>query len=109
MTRKIDESGNILSQEITESIDISVIDQDGNEAELISFEDITHVTVTSDGLLPDVKLEVATKNKELLNTMSLEMDDISATQTALEETSNTQSENVDATMMATTEIYEQML
>ena len=109
LTRRIDESGNILSQEITESIDISVIDQDGNEAELSSFEDITHVTVTSEGILPDVELEVATKNEEVLNTMSLKMDDIYATQTTLEETSNAQSENVDATMMATTEIYEGLL
>lgn len=109
LTRRIDESGNILSQEITESIDLSIVDQDGNEAELSSFEDITYVTVTPEGLLPDVKLEVATKIEEVLNTMSLEMNDISTTQTTLEETSNTQSENIDSTMIATTEIYEGLL
>lgn len=109
LTRRIDESGNILSQEITESIDLSVVDQDGNEAELSSFEDITYVAVTSEDILPVVELEVATKNEEVLNTMSLKMDDIYATQTTLEETSNAQSENVDATMMATTEIYEGLL
>ena len=37
------------------------------------------------------------------------MDDISTAQTTLEETSNTQSENVDSTMLATTEIYEGLL
>lgn len=109
LIRRIDESGNILSQEITESIDLSVVDQDGNGTKLSSFEDITYVTVTSEGILPDVELEVATKNEEVLNTMSLKMDDIYATQTTLEETSNAQSENVDATMMATTEIYEGLL
>lgn len=37
------------------------------------------------------------------------MDDISKTQNALQETSNIQSENVDSTMIATTEIYEGLL
>ena len=109
LTRRIDESGNILPQETTESIDISTVDQDGNDTELSTFDDITHVTLSSEELIPEAELEVATKNEEVLNTMSLEMDDISATQTTLEETSNTQSENVDSTMLATTEIYEQLL
>ena len=37
------------------------------------------------------------------------MDDISTAQSTLEKTSNTQSENVDSTMIATTEIYEELL
>ena len=98
-----------LATESVKTVDLSVVDQDGNNTKLSSFEDITHVTVTSDGILPDVELEVATKNEEVLNTMNLEMDDIYATQTTLEETSNAQSENVDATMIATTEIYEGLL
>ena len=93
----------------SDTIDISVVDQDGNDAKLSTFDDLTHVTLSSEGLIPEAELEVATKNEEVLNTMSLEMDDISTTQTTLEETSNTQSENVDATMLATTEIYEQLL
>ena len=96
-------------QESVKTVDLSVVDQDGNNTKLSTFDDLTHVTLSSEGLIPEAELEVATKNEEVLNTMSLEMDDISATQTTLDETSNTQSENVDATMIATTEIYEQLL
>ena len=66
LTRRIDENGNILSQEITESIDISVVDQDGNDTKLRSFNDITHVTLSSEGLIPEAELEVATKEDVLL-------------------------------------------
>ena len=97
------------TEKVIKTVDLSVIDQDGNGTKLSTFDDLTHVTLSSEGLIPGAELEVATKNEEVLNTMSLEMDDISATQSTLEETSNTQSENVDATMIATTEIYEQLL
>ena len=91
------------------TVDLSTVNQDGNNTELSTFNDITHLTLSSEGLIPEAELEVATKNEEVLNTMSLEMDDISTTQNALKETSNTQSENVDATMIATTEIYEELI
>lgn len=98
-----------LPQQSIKTVDLSVVDQDGNNTELSTFNDITHVTLSSEGLIPETELEVATKNKEVLNTMSLKMDDISTTQNTLEEASNTQSENVDSTMIATTEIYEGLL
>ena len=98
-----------LATESIKTVDLSTVNQDGNNTKLSTFNDITYVTISSEGLIPEAELEVDTKNEEVLNTMSLEMDDISTTQTTLEETSNTQSENVDATMMATTEIYEQLL
>ena len=98
-----------LLEDSIKTVDLSVVNQDGNNTNLSTFDDITHVTLSSEGLIPEAELEVATKNEEVLNTMSLEMDDISTTQNDLQETSNTQSENVDATMIATTEIYEQLL
>ena len=97
------------SVESVKTVDLSVVDQDGNNTKLSTFDDLTHVTLSSEGLIPEVELEVATKNEEVLNTMSLEMDGISTSQNTLEETANTQSENVDATMIATTEIYEELL
>ena len=109
LTQRIDENNEVLAQEVVKTVDLSTVNQDGNNTKLSTFNDVTHVTLSSEGLIPEAELEVATKNEEVLNTMSLEMDDISATQTTLEETSNTQSENVDATMIATTEIYEQLL
>ena len=99
----------LLPSESVKTVDLSVTDQNGNVTKLSTFNDITHVTLSSEGLIPEAELEAATKNEEALNTMSLEMDDISATQTTLDETSNIQSENVDSTMVATTEIYEQLI
>ena len=98
-----------LATESIKTVDLSVVDQDGNNTKLSTFDDITHVTLSSEGLIPEAELEVATKNEEVLNTMSLKMDDISKTQNDLQETLDTQSENVDATMIATTEIYEGLL
>ena len=98
-----------LATESVKTVDLSTVNQDGNDTKLSTFNDITHVTLSSEGLIPEAELEVATKNEEVLNTMGLEMDDISTTQNALQETSNAQSENVDSTMIATTEIYEGLL
>jgi hypothetical protein len=109
LTQRIDENNEVLSQEVVKTVDLSVLDRDENNTRLSTFNDITHVVLSSEGLIPGAELEVATKNEEVLNTMSLEMDDIFTTQTALGETINTQSENVDATMIATTEIYEELL
>ena len=109
LTQRIDENNEVLAQEVVKTVDLSVVDQDVNDTKLSTFNDITHVTLSSEGLIPEAELEVATKNEEVLNTMSLEMDDISTTQNALQETSDNQSENVDSTMIATTEIYEGLL
>ena len=98
-----------LATESVKTVDLSVVNQDENNTKLSTFNDITHVTLSSEGLIPEAELEVATKNEEVLNTMSLEMDDISKTQNDLQETSDTQSESVDLTMIATTEIYEGLL
>ena len=98
-----------LTTESVKTVVLSIVNQDGNNTKLSTFNDITHVTLSSGVLIPEAELEVATKNDEVINTLSLEMDDISATQTTLEETTNTQNENVDATMIATTEIYEGLL
>ena len=98
-----------IKKESIKTVDLSTVNQDGNNTKLSTFIDITHVTLSSEGLIPEAELEVATKNEEVLNTLSLEMDDISTTQNTLEETSNVQSENVDSTMIATTEIYEELL
>ena len=98
-----------LNTEVGGSANITTKDQDGNEAELSSFEDITHVTVTSEGILPDVELSVANQFEEDLTTLSLRMNNIATTQEGLEESVDEQTQEVDSTMMATTEIYEGLL
>ena len=76
---------------------------------LKTFNDITYVEIKADNLIPSVDLEVATKISETLSTMGLQHHDISETQNKLGQTIDEQTENTDATMMATTEIYEQTL
>ena len=76
---------------------------------LKTFNDITHVEIKADPIIPSVDIEVATKINETLSTMGPQQLDISETQNKLGRTIDEQTENTDATMMATTEIYEQTL
>ena len=87
------------------TVDLSTVDQDGNDTKLSTFNDITHVTLSSEGLIPEAKLEVAEKVPEV----AVSMLTISREQEVIDTTINEQSENVDATMIATTEIYEGLL
>lgn len=98
-----------LASESVKTVDLTTIDQDGQPTRLKTFNGITYVKLSSEGLIPEVELEVATKISETLSTLGLEHHDISETQNQLGQTIEEQSENTDATMMATTEIYEQTL
>ena len=98
-----------LATESIKTVDLTTVDQDGQPTKLKTFNDITHVEIKADNLIPSVDLEVATKISETLSTMGLEHHDISETQNKLGQTIDEQAENTDATMMATTEIYEQTL
>ena len=101
-----------LATESVKTVDLSTLDQDGNETKLKTFNDITHVSLSSEGLIPEAEMTVATKNLDDISqasTMSLRMNDISEKQSELQNEVDTQSENIDSTMMATTEIYEQTL
>ena len=75
---------------------------------LNTFDDTTHVLLNSEGLIPTASLTVRTKIPSASST-SLLMDDISTEQLQLETTVDEQSNNVDATMVATTEIFEETL
>lgn len=101
-----------LATESIKTVDLSTLDQDGKETELSTFDDITHVTVSSEGLIPTGEITVATKNStDVINAgiMSLRMDDISNSQTTLEESANAQSDDIDVIMLGVTDIYEQLL
>ena len=52
-----------LKTESIKTVDLSIVDQDGNDTKLSTFNDITYVTLSSEGLMPEVELKVATKNK----------------------------------------------
>ena len=94
---------------VIKTVDLTTVDQDGQPTKLKTFNDITYVEINADSIIPLVNVEVATKISETLSTMGLEHHDISETQNKLGQTIDEQAENTDATMMATTEIYEQTL
>ena len=98
----------VLPTESVKTVDLTVVDQDGNETKLRTFDDTTHVLLNSEGLIPTAALTVRTKIPSGSST-SLLMDDISTEQQQLETTVDEQSNNVDATMIATTEIFEETL
>ena len=90
------------------TVDLTTVDQDGQPTKLKTFNDITYVEINADPIIPSVNVEVATKIRETLSTLGLDHHDISNTQNKLGQTIDEQTENTDATMMATTEIYENL-
>ena len=67
------------------------------------------MSLEAENLIPEVEMEVATHISTELASASPLMDDISTKQERLSTTIDEQSENVDATMIATTEIFEEIL
>ena len=87
------------------TVNLSILNKDGEPTKLKTFNDITHVTLSSEGLIPEAELEVAEKVTEVAASMFT----ISREQEVINTAANEQSENTDATMIATTEIYEELL
>lgn len=98
-----------LETESVKTVDLTTVDQDNQPTQLGTFENVTHVLLESAGLIPTVEMEVATRINKTLSTMGLQHHELSETQNKLGQTIDEQAENTDATMMATTEIYEQTL
>ena len=101
-----------LAEKVVKTVDLTTLDQDGKETELKTFDDITYVIVSSEGLVPTGEITVATKNATDMvdaSVMSLRMDDILNSQSALEGSANAQYDDIDVAMLGTTDIYEQLL
>jgi hypothetical protein len=101
-----------FATESVKTVDLSTLNQNSKKTELSTFDDITHVTVSSEGLAPKGEITVATKNATDVvdaSVMSLRMDDILNSQGTLEGSANTQSDDIDVAMLGTTDIYEQLL
>ena len=97
---------------ITENGNYINVSTKSKETKLSTFDDITHVTVSSEGLIPTGEITVATKNATDVidaSVMSLRMDDILNSQGTLEGSANAQSDDIDIAMLGTTDIYEQLL
>ena len=75
LTQRIDENGEVLSQEIVKTVDLTIHDKDHQKVEwLTSFEGGTHFTTSSqDGsLLPTLTVDVVTDLEETLMVCSLD-------------------------------------
>ena len=96
-------------EESVKTVDLSVVDQDNQPTQLGTFENMTHVSLEAENLIPEVEMEVATRISTELASASPLMDDISIEHQQLETTVDEQSNNVDATMFAITEIFEETL
>ena len=91
------------------TVDLTIVDQDNQPTQLGTFENVTHVSLVAENLIPEVEMEVATRISTELASASPLMGDISTKQEQLSTTIDEQSENVDATMIAATEIFEEIL
>lgn len=101
-----------LKTESIKTVDSNVVDQDGNTIPKIkSYDGVTHleVTVPKQSLLPNVSAEVATDNSKDMSSLTIKYQEISETQSAIQDNIQSQSDEIDTTLMATTEIFESIL
>lgn len=101
-----------LANESIKAVDLSVVDQNGNAIHKIkSYKDVTHleVTVPKQSLLPNVSAEVATDNSKDMSSLAEKHQEISEVQSAIQNNIQSQSDEIDTAMMATTEIFESIL
>ena len=65
LTQRIDENGEVLSQEVIKTVDLSILDQNENKVSSISsFNDTTHITASSETIPPIFEGYLATKEVE---------------------------------------------
>ena len=101
-----------LKTESIKTVDSNIVDQDGNTIPKIkSYNGVTHleVTVPKQSLLPNVSAEVATDNSKDMSLLTTKHQEISETQSAIQDNIQSQSDEIDTALMATTEIFESIL
>lgn len=101
-----------LAEKSVKTVDTNVVDQDGNTIPKIkSYDGVTHleVTVPKQSLLPSVSAEVATDNSKDMSSLTTKHQEISEAQSAIEDNIQSQSDEIDTALMATTEFFESIL
>ena len=102
-----------LAKDVVKTVDLTTVDQEGNNiSKLKTFNDITHIIVTSNtSVLPTVKIGVAfdSFDSNSLQAVSEAQNSISSTQANIEETINNQSQDTETTMIGVTEVYEKSI
>ena len=101
-----------LAQESIKTVALNVVDQDGNTIPKVkSYNGTTHleVTIPKQSLLPHISAEVATDNSKDMSLLTTKHQEISEAQSAIQDSIQSQSDEIDTAMMATTEIFESIL
>lgn len=102
-------------QSATESIkavDLTIVDQDGKTInKLNSFNGTTHVSteVAENSAYPMVSLEVASELQAAMSKVAEDIELIKPVQNDIETTIDTQSNDIDSLLLATTELFEMFL
>nr|DAI16240.1 MAG TPA: hypothetical protein [Caudoviricetes sp.] len=102
-------------QSATESIktvDLTIVDQDGKTInKLNSFNGTTHVSteVAENSAYPMVSLEVASELQAAMSKVTEDIELIKPVQNDIETTIDTQSNDIDSLLLATTELFEMFL
>lgn len=101
-----------LKEKSIKTVDLNVVDQDGNTIPKIkSYNNVTHleVTIPKQSLLPNISAEVATDNSKDMSSLTIKHQEINETQLTIEDNIQSQSDEIDTALMATTEIFESIL
>lgn len=112
LTQRIGENGEILTQEVVKTVDLTIVDQDGKTInKLNSFNGTTHVSteVAENSAYPMVSLEVASELQAAMSKVAEDIELIKPVQNDIETTIDTQSNDIDSLLLATTELFEMFL
>ena len=112
LTQRIDENNEVLAQAVVKTVDLTIVDQDGKTInKLNSFNGTTHVSteVAENSAYPMVSLEVASELQAAMSKVTEDIELIKPVQNDIETTIDTQSNDIDSLLLATTELFEMFL
>ena len=101
-----------LEAESTKTVDLTIVDQDGETInKLNSFNGTTYVSteVAENSAYPMVSLEVASELQAAMSKVAEDIELIKPVQNDIETTLDTQSNDIDSLLLATTELFEMFL
>lgn len=112
LTQRIDENNEVLAQAVVKTVDLTIVDQDGKTInKLNSFNGTTHISteVAENSAYPMVSLEVASELQAAMSKVTEDIELIKPVQNDIETTLDTQSNDIDSLLLATTELFEMIL
>jgi hypothetical protein len=101
-----------LATSVVKTVDLTIVDQDGKTInKLNSFNGTTHVSteVAENSTYPMVSLEVASELQAAMSKVAVDVELIKPVQNDIETTIDTQSNDIDSLLLATTELFEMFL